>query len=99
LKKISEDCAACLSIGRYLGHEVINEVADKLRVVCITIVLALQDGGHVTLGFEPVAEPPRHMRIDFINVRGGHKATPYAFLNPAAVRFTFVLSPLRSPAY
>ena len=88
----TEDCVVCLPIGRYVGHEALNEVAGMLRAGHPTYVyrphgtaLVVQDGGYIAWGSGPIAEPPRYTGIDFITVHGGRIATLYVFLHSAPV--------------
>jgi hypothetical protein len=86
----TEDCVACLPIGRYVGREALSEVADMLRTGHPTYVYTphgaawvVQDGGYIAWGSGPIAERPRYTGIDFITVRDGRIATLYVFLHSA----------------
>ena len=84
----TEDCVVLLPIGRYVGHEALDQIAGELRAGHPTYVYtphtvpqAVQDGGRIAWGSGPVGEPPRYSGLDIIIVRDGKIATLYVFLD------------------
>jgi len=87
-KLYTEDCTAFLSIGRYVGHAALDQVAGELRASHPSFVYAphrppqaVQDGGRLAWGSGPPGEPPRYTGLDVIVARDGKIAALYVFLD------------------
>ena len=87
----TEDCTVLLPIGRYVGHQALDQVAGELRAGHPSFVYtphstpqAVQDGGRIAWGSGPAGEPPRYTGLDVIIVRDGKIAALYVFLEFAA---------------
>jgi hypothetical protein len=83
----TDDCTVLLPIGRYIGHEALNQVAGELRAGHPSFVYtphsvpqAVQDGGRIAWGSGPAGKPPRYTGLDVIIVRDGKIAVLYVFL-------------------
>src|SRR3984885_12209110 len=91
-KLYTEDCTVLLSIGRYVGHAALDQVAGELRARHPSFVYtphrppqAVQDGGRLAWGSGAPGEPPRYTGLDVIIVRNGKIAALYVFLDPPPV--------------
>ena len=88
----TEDCTVLLPIGRYVGHEALDQVAGELRAGHPNFVYtphsaprAVQDGGRIAWGSGPAGEPPRYTGLDVIIFRDGKIAALYIFLDSPPV--------------
>ena len=88
----AEDCVVLLPIGRYVGHQALDQIAGELRGGHPSFVYtphsapqAVQDGGRIAWGSGPAGEPPRYTGLDVIIVRDGKIATLYVFLDSTPV--------------
>jgi hypothetical protein len=88
----TEDCTVLLPIGRYVGHQALDQVAGELRAGHPSFVYtphstpqAVQDGGRIAWGSGPAGEPPRYTGLDVIIVRDGKIAALYVFLDSLPV--------------
>jgi hypothetical protein len=88
----TEDCTVLLPIGRYVGHEALDQVASELRAGHPSFVYtphstpqAVQDGGRIAWGSGPAGEPPRYTGLDVIIVRDGKITALYVFLDSLPV--------------
>ena len=88
----TEDCTVLLPIGRYVGHQALDQVASELRAGHPSFVYtphstpqAVQDGGRIAWGSGPAGKPPRYTGLDVIIVRDGKIAALYVFLDSLPV--------------
>jgi hypothetical protein len=88
----TEDCTVLLPIGRYIGHQALDQVAGELRAGHPSFVYtphsvpqAVQNGGRIAWGSGPAGEPPRYTGLDVIIVRDGKIAALYVFLDALSV--------------
>jgi hypothetical protein len=84
----AEDCVVLLPIGRYVGHQALDQIAGELRAGHPTFVYTphsapqvVQDACRIAWGSGPAGEPPRYTGLDVIIVRDGKIATLYVFLD------------------
>lgn len=84
----AEDCVVLLPLGRYVGHQALDQIAGELRAGHPTFAYTphsapqvVQDGGRIAWGSGPVGEPPRYTGLDIVIVRDGKIATLYVFLD------------------
>ena len=88
----AEDCVVLLPIGRYVGHQGLDQIAGELRgghpsfvYTPHTAPQAVQDGGRIAWGSGPIGESPRYTGLDVIIVRGNKIAALYVFLDSPPV--------------
>ena len=88
----TEDCVVFLPIGRYVGHDALDQIAGELRAGHPSFVYlphsapqAVQDGGRLSWGSGPAGEPPSYTGLDVIIVRGEKIAALYVFLDSPPV--------------
>jgi hypothetical protein len=81
----TKDCTVLLPIGRYVGHEALDQVAGELRAGHPSFVYtphsapqAVQDGGRISWGSGPAG-------LDVIIVRDGKIAALFVFLDSLPV--------------
>ena len=84
----TEDCVVLLPIGRYVGHDALDQIAGELRAGHPTFVYVphsapqvVQDGGRIAWGSGPLGEPPAYTGLDMIIVRDEKIAVLYVFLD------------------
>ena len=84
----AEDCVVLLPLGRYVGHQALDQIASELRAGHPSFVYtphsapqAVQDGGRIAWGSGPAGEPPRYTGLDVIIVSDGKIAALYVFLD------------------
>lgn len=88
----TEDCVVLLPIGRYVGHDALDQIAGELRAGHPTFVYVphsapqvVQDGGRIAWGSGPLGEPPAYTGLDMIIVRDEKIAALYVFLDSPPV--------------
>lgn len=86
------DCTVLLPVGRYVGHQALDQVAGELRAGHPSFVYTphsnpqvVQDGGRIAWGSGPAGEPPRYTGLDVVIVRDEKIAALYVFLDSLPV--------------